>query len=285
MPLDVLIGYIAFDSVTTNATREQVYNFINRQTFNDTLKKIMRYWYKVTEWDCFRLKSYLNTEFYRYSRTGRSEILYPIIEKIREVSPTPFLDITLLWSHIIAHIKVTDTIAYFDTSVVIARNCYSVKAIVLDTIKGRILPSCSEYYGNYGRYNSKDLFPFQNPLPTQSCLVFDYCIDWGKGGIDSDDYIVDSTKFLLDSQGLPWIKAGREYIVFLETVGICTVDNGYFFEFLPLLGKNGSFSASMYPIENGFVIDETNEMGFGTIVPIDIFKSALRQRINEIKNF
>ena len=45
----------------------------------------------------------------------------------------------------------------------------------------------------------------------------------------------------------------------------------------------GSFS--MYPIENGNVIDEENALGFGTLVPVDVFKENIRNKINEIKNY
>jgi hypothetical protein len=41
----------------------------------------------------------------------------------------------------------------------------------------------------------------------------------------------------------------------------------------------------MYPIEDGNVIDEKNALGFGTSVPVNVFKQNIRNTINEIKNY
>lgn len=120
-------------------------------------------------------------------------------------------------------------------------------------------------------------------MPQQPCIVFDYCIDWLKGGWD-DEYIPDSSKFLLDEQSLPWIKTGKEYIVFLTTTIACHDTTGIYSLFLPL-GMNHSYSFPMLQIEDGKVIDAVNEFGFGYSVPVEKFKSALRQRISEIENY
>jgi len=41
----------------------------------------------------------------------------------------------------------------------------------------------------------------------------------------------------------------------------------------------------MFPIINGNVIDEENNLGLGAIVPVEDFKSLLRDKIHSIKNF
>jgi hypothetical protein len=46
-----------------------------------------------------------------------------------------------------------------------------------------------------------------------------------------------------------------------------------------------SATCNVYPIENGYVIDPVNELGFGESVEVNLFKNLLRQRINEIINF
>lgn len=144
MPLDVLIGYIAFDSVSTHGNRRQVFDFIHRQTYNDTLKTIMRYWYKMVDWDCLKFTSYRFARLYKEEKIQLSMIIEEVARQVQLNSPTPFLDITLLCSDVIAHIRVTDTI-YFHDEPAPAMDCYSVRAIILDTIKGRVLPACSGY--------------------------------------------------------------------------------------------------------------------------------------------
>jgi len=41
----------------------------------------------------------------------------------------------------------------------------------------------------------------------------------------------------------------------------------------------------MFPIINGYVFDEDNNLGFGEYVPVDEFKRLLREKIDESKNF
>lgn len=277
MPLDVLIGYIAFDSVSTHGNSRQVLDFIHRQTYNDTLKKIMRYWYKMVDWDCFRFESYIYARLYKEDKIATSMILREVSRQVKLNSPTRFLDITLLRSDVIAHIRVIDTTYYSNEDVGIAKDCYSVRAVILDTIKGRILPACNSYV----RISPKKRGTSLGPLP-QSCIAFNYCINWLKGGWE-DVYIPDTSRFLLDEQGLPWIKTGKEYIVFLRARIVCD-STGIYFSFLPI-GENFSYSFSMLPIEDGKVIDAVNEFGFGYSVPVDEFKFALRQKIFEIENY
>ena len=50
-------------------------------------------------------------------------------------------------------------------------------------------------------------------------------------------------------------------------------------------GDSRSASSGMYPIEDGIVIDESNDWGLGKNVPVNEFKAHLMKMIDNIKNF
>jgi hypothetical protein len=275
MPLDVLIGYIVMDSISTYGNNDEVMSFINRQTYNDTLRKIMRYWYKTVDYDPVKYQIY-SFQGCPHEYVIKNSIESKILNRIKLTSPKKFIDQTLIASYIIAHIRVTDTLKREDETAITAKTAYIVNCIVLDTIKGKVIPACKDLIVNFPAIlEKKPDDNLQNVLPG-SCLQFEYCIEWPRGG----DYNLD----MLDSDGKPWIKKDKEYIVFLETRIVCFTDNNIYYTLAPLR-LNDSFSGSMYPVNNGFVVDPYNEFGFGTSVPVEEFKDSLRQKINEIINY
>lgn len=275
MPLDVLIGYIAMDTVSTNGNNDEVMEFISRQTYNDTLRKIMRYWYKTVDYDPVKYQIY-SFQGCPHEYVIKNSIESKILHRIKLSSPQKFIDQTLIASHYIAHIKVTDTLMREDDTAITAKTAYIVNCVVLDTIKGNVIPKCKDLVVNFPAIlDKKPDDNLQNIYPG-SCLQFEYCLEWPRGG--------DYNLTLVDPDGLPWIKKDREYIIFLEIRIVCITDSNIFYTLAPLR-LNDSYSVSMYPVNNGFVVDPYNEFGFGTLVSVSEFKSALRQKINEIINY
>ncbi len=279
MPLDVLIGYIAMDSVSSNGNYKNLINFIARQTYNDTLRKIMRYWYKTKDYDPIKYQLYL-FQGCQNEHIIKSNIETMILNEMKKVSPQRFIDETLIASDIIAHIRVVDTVKREDTTAIIAKTSYIATCKILDTIKGKVIPECKDLTINFPAIlEKKNNNKFQNIAPG-SCIQFEYCLEWERGEKFSELY-------LIDTNGLPWIKKDKEYIVFLETRIVCvddSNDSNIYYTLFPLR-MNHSYSVSMYPINNGFVVDPYNEFGFGTLVPVSEFKNALRGKINEIINY
>lgn len=70
MPLNVMIGYLVLDSVSKNAKLNQVSEFLNRQTYNDTLKYLAKYLYSMLDYDPIRFFHYMH-----YSNPNRWDIL------------------------------------------------------------------------------------------------------------------------------------------------------------------------------------------------------------------
>ena len=93
---------------------------------------------------------------------------------------------------------------------------------------------------------------------------------------------------LVDEDGNTWVNPDREYIVFLCFMGIDASAHKRYYSLVPSYRYNhlADFShCNMYPIENGNVIDEGNILGFGEVVPVEVFKQHIRNKINEIKNY
>ena len=148
---------------------------------------------------------------------------------------------------------------------------------VLDTLKGRVFPSFNDaitYRGELGD-SSKSSY---TTLPDETDVVFSYTNFWPRC---TNRY---------NSIGYQWIKPEREYIVFLEFRGIDAIGSwdpvGSFHKcYYSLMPYQPENSCSMYPIEDGYVLDAKNALGFGEKVPVDIFKQNIRNKINEIKNY
>ena len=276
MPLDVLTGYRAMDSVSSNGNYENVMNFIGRQTYNDTLRKIMRYWYRIKDYDPIKYQIY-SFQGCPNEHIIKRSIETRILNEIKKVSPQRFIDETLIGSDIIAHIRVVDTVKREDPTAITAKTDYIATCEILDIIKGQVIPKCKDLIVNFPAIHEiKNNNEFQSVAPG-SCIQFEYCLEWPRGGNFSE-------LNLIDTNGLPWIKKDKEYIVFLETRIVCFDDSHIYYTLAPLR-MNNSYSVSMYPINNGFVVDPYNEFGFGTLVPVAEFKNALRGKINEIINY
>ncbi|MCE5305008.1 hypothetical protein LLG34_04860, partial [bacterium] len=89
---------------------------------------------------------------------------------------------------------------------------------------------------------------------------------------------------LTDTNGVTWLKPGKEYIVFLIPTLLCAnISSGMYIEIWPY----GSYSLSggMFPIENGIVYDEGNDFGLGQYVPVEIFKAKIREIILAITTY
>ncbi|MFP4528154.1 MAG: hypothetical protein ACLFQX_06365 [Candidatus Kapaibacterium sp.] len=281
MPYDVLLGYIALDSVCNYASRAAYKEFLSRQNYNDTLRYIMRYYYKVVDYDPIIFKQYLyQADIDSINPANvRSDI-----SKLIAHSPTPFIHKMLLNSFYIAHVRISDTIRTVDTNAMTCKNGIIVTAEVLDLIKGQRLPNCTDYNYPY-KYNEKsdrnDKASAYPSLP-DPCLQFYYCLEWHRG-VNPDDRVNMNDLKAVDSHGNPWVKKDKEYIVFLNLIFNCRHQGKYYLSAFP--STSVSETLSMYPIENGMVQDPGNEFGLGTSVPLATFKNALNSLINEIVTY
>lgn len=252
MSLDVFIGYLALDSLSKYAGYNEYNEFMNRQSYNDTLRTMMRYIYKTVEYNPSNFLCFMYHN--RYNSAPADEYFYGLIKNVLQESPSPILDASLIGSFFIAQIHVDSIYSYIDSLAQIAKNCRDVIASTNQIFKGT-LPS----------YNNN--LPIIDPT-----IQFTYANEWFLQGFESPT----DTLFELEN--------GKSYIVFLEYRYICRDSSHIYYEIFPIRCSK-SRTACMYPIVNGNVIDTYNELGFGTSVNINTFYTLLANRINEIKNY
>ena len=280
MPYEVLLGYVALDTVCYYGDLDEYSDFISRQEYNDTLKTLMKYYYYVVDWDPLK---FLRDRFYRDTAMKIRPFNIPedLNQKIKEKSDNSYLDYILCRTDIIADVLVTDTISWVDKSALsVGKYGATVKCRIIDPIKGKIIPEIF----NPQPLNIKNKMPEIQGEPTADSgktLIFDYCFGWPrKSGIEGEI----NHYYMRDSTGLPWVKKGQEYIVFLNLIVKCADYNTIVYYLRPN-GMSESSTGLLYPVENGIVYSPLDDFGFGTGLTVSEFKTALRNRIEQIKNF
>ena len=280
MPYDVLIGYIVIDSVCVNADLDTVNNFLAKQIYdNDTIKYLKKFWYVMTDYDPFIFNQVM---FYTGNKTYKTHpsILYKSCFDFLSSNCSKG-DLAIITSSIIAHIKVSDLKFVFDSNAVLNKEGYIVTGEILDTMKGRVFPSCKDFYHN--DLETESVF-LDHELP-ENCLQFEYCRGWTRGDNKDNSIFIEGRegKKLIDDNGQPYIKGGMEYIIFLKPVIACDEQNIFHYTIFP----NGLYSEmyNLFPVVDGVVIDPEDEFNFGTGLSVEEFKTSLRNRINSIINF
>jgi len=277
MPYQVLQGYIVADSIVRampSITRD--WNPIHELNINsDTVQYLYKYWYYMNDYDPVRFWWFLNRKYPEAKNKQRGlhadmrQKLY-VDQRFTYVVPSYILHI---YVNNVAWIDTSDTNHPDNSSVTIAY-CQ-----VLDTLKGKIFPSLDDaiFYNGKLENNSSGVGNNYSLNPLQTDIVFSYRNSWTRG--ENGRYI-----------GKHWIKPDSEYIVFLEFLGKDAVGSwdpvgSLHKQYYDLFPYPHTKSCSMYPIEDGYVLDEKNAMGFGTKVPVEVFKQNIREQIELIKNY
>ncbi len=284
MPYEVMLGYIVMDSVCKYGNGIMFDEFLNRQTYNDTIKKIMNFIYRMTDWDPYLFK---RTQYYDESQINGYYYLSPktivseLIEKAAILSSNYKLNKLLLESDYILHAFILDTITRQTLSAEILKDLAIVNYQVLDTIKGKRIPTCKNISLNQYRDSEEKK---DNLLESNNCSQFEFRLGWERKSEFSDVVVLgNSENSLVDSTGKIWTKKGQEYILCLQIIPLCRDNHKDYCVIYPKV--IASLTCTMYPIENGKVQDPGNEFGFGSSVEINLFKTTLRQKINEILNY
>lgn len=273
MPIDVIYGYIAIDSITYHSHPWLAYQYMLNQPFNDTLKKIFKHYYKMVDWDPIK---YEQTRLYTsINIRSAGHLLERYISRIiKQKADNPKLDYPLLTSSYILQIKASGIIGYFDSTAPKPIDaCYDIKCEVIDTIKGKVIPlkHFPETPGGIvpqGADKKMQYEPEKLPLP-DSAFVFGYCPGWAYG--------------LREPDKSPLIKLNQEYIVFIKSFIICEDSTHLYIDFSPAWPDYSSFL--ILKIQDGNVVDPSDSFGWGEIVPLTQWKELLRSRIQQILNY
>jgi hypothetical protein len=303
MPYDVLLGYIALDSIINWATTynetwgrvQQVRSFLERRkSFDDTLKKIVRSLYAMADYDPMLFEATLRS--FRWPQLPPHMIYGGIIEAVTRAWANDLgalhRDLVLLEADYIAHVKVVDTVHRsgkfeLDWTTLVVTTCQ-----VLDLIKGQVLPPCNPAFTHTApevQAGTKQLKTLSSSGP---CLQFTYVPNARLSGttdiIEPDDERLGHV-----------ITPGNEYIVMLTFPFMCrdTAGIGDYYELHPLAVElpcndewHFNVSITAYPITTdssgtAVVRMPKNEYGWGTEIPLTTFKQRLLDRIREIRNY
>ena len=141
MPYDVLIGYIALDSVRKHALLDDYRAFLNRQTYNDSIRTMLKHYYKIVDWVPMRFEAYKKTD--DYSTLDLSTIEEEFWNKYTMLTPSTG-DCLVATSYFIYHINIIDTSRFIDTTSQIYSRGLKCYCEILDILKGKVVNSfCS----------------------------------------------------------------------------------------------------------------------------------------------
>ncbi len=277
MPLNVLIGYIGFDSIARQSNVGALCQAVVNMPYNDTVRQALKFLYEMQNYNPVLFARYSNDSYSGQNISVADALSECIAQNLIDKSPMPYSDYAISFSSFIGHIRVADTFIICDSASSMPfpfNMAHIVNAEVIDVIKGNVMPECNDYYPS-----SENTKFIHNTNGTQSvasgaCIQFSYRDHWNypeANGINSA---------FIDSNGGRIISANRDYIVFLIMRSICKDDSHIYFDISPC-GFSRSFG--VYPIDNtGHIVDKDNEFGFGIGLTVEQFKAALHQRIYKL---
>jgi len=280
-PPAVTTAYLWFDEAMRLNTQAQVLGYIKKMTWNDTAKFIASNLYQIQDDDPMALDNWSGNWVKRGDpykcEPGRARNSF--VDEVKNLVGARTS--ILLKTDFIADVVVSDTVCAKDPTAYTATDMVLANTSIIDEIKGKNIPACVLYM----KASKKGPMPLSGPAhPTWthsvpadsgSCLEFAYSPEW-----PSDPNDDAGMTHLTDSVGGWWVKPGKEYIIFLQLIGIgLDSTSGYFTLFPGGFGTMGG----MYPVVSGIVIDPHDDFGFGaTGLAVADWKSRLRARINAI---
>lgn len=270
MPLDVLNGYIIFDSICRTASNNAVDSLYDIATYSDTSRKMLKYLYGMVDYNPMLFYSWEQTfAGSHHYKTGPVYLYDLFLNHVWKTYPDTGRSAVLGGSDLILHIRVIDTATRIDTNAVLARQSIVVRYQVIDTIKGKVLP-LTTWAGTIGSQKNK-----RGISSISNVGSFEYSPDWFRLPGYGDD--LPGNGHLVWFDGSPWIKTGKEYIVFLSMQQLWDGNANSYFTIWPLRG--GSTMGSMYPVNAGIVDDRSNDWGTGPAPSVAAFVAGIKSRI------
>lgn len=261
MPLNVLVGHIALDSLCTVKTHTEIETFFQTRTsWDDTLRYAAKYMLTLVDY---------NPVLLRLTRGGSASYnslvnVYRdyLVQLASGLSARRKLDEAILGSDYILVVDVTSVADGFDTSAAFAQSTRIVRFTVVDTILGHVLPGC------YSSGGSGATIP-------PGCNWFDI----------SREHV----GILLENAGLPSDSSaitsampgnGKQYLVFLRLSTLCQTSTSAYMTLMPLYpisAKSGIFEVTANAIS-----DPSNLFGAGTSPTLSVVTAAIRARLTTL---
>jgi len=276
IPYDIAFGYIVADGSAYNSPGYGVLNEIFGKIGwdSDTMAYILKYLYRLVDYDPIRFQNFLwRVPRPNYGETGATILgaLYSRLsgdKRIYYIAPFYILHVKV---NAIEFIDTVDKV--FNPNIIESETIVYCK--VLDTLKGQVLPDLNNAILSNGKNEfDKNVMQFM-AVPQKIDFVFSYNNRWSR--VPSPNYVP-----LLDEVNGTWIKSNKEYIIFVRPISMTGTNTTSYYSICPM---RIGLSYGMFPIDDGFVIDEGNSMEWGEKVPIDEFKKHIIEQINLIKNY
>lgn len=274
MPLDVLIGYIALDSICRNVEKEEFESRVRNMTL-DSLKYGLKYLQRIANYDRLLYGQYNRATYKREGyKIWPNEAYGLILEQFRQRTQLDRTDSLLLQAMYIYHVRPIDQIV-FTTPWVFAPDTarveiYCTKLEVLDVVVGDILPNSCR--------NLKHIVSSPQAL---GCIT----VSWSRR--HPEDTFDRHDSLFQESRGPGLLEIGKEYIALFEVhTGVLadTAGSGAESYDITIDYRIGRYAHETFilPIEQGIVIDQYNSFGLGEVMPVASFKDRLRRKLRDL---
>lgn len=259
MPLDCLIGYVAMDSIARTIGVFEAARYPENAIIPQ-LRIVSRYIYGMADYDPILLyrhflstmdSNFPNEKYRSYPANSFFPIILEIYKRQNQFGAEYGM---LIASSYVLHIRVLDVREGIDSTMFNGYyNNVNVACEVLETFKGQRLPeNC------YTPHNTKQDQTQPQPLGQSSCLIYSYT----------------------PKNGESTVKPGDEIVIFLN---LAILRDNWFG-----LRPEGGFDKTVrgcFVIQNGHVHDPDNVWGQGTNPTLSDFRTALLQKISEIRSW
>lgn len=266
-PLDVILGYIGLDSVTHYAGRSEAIDFVSRQSYNDTLKALLKYGYSMGDYDPIGFIRYLS-QYDTSTTISGNRLRDAVASTLRRTSSTPNEDVFLFCSAWIFKGVVNSVTTGIDSNSTRARAYYSIRFEVLDTIKGKVFPQTSCPDNQIRGKESAD----DRPQTETNCVT----LEIRENTIAS---ILSSNGDTLNAR-VP--EVGDTCIVFAEPIWLCGTSVSTYFFFTPTIGSGPVPYLGLYTIKNGSIRCPNGDFTGSTDVSVSEFLLSLEEHIGRI---
>jgi hypothetical protein len=274
MPSDVREGYVYFDSIvrSIDIPRGQLDALKAHFGYSDTLKKLLKYIYEMSDFDVQAYFQFLQDEprTSAYAMTSHNIVLQELLRKAAQVFPDSGVSASLCYVGAIVQVAVTDTSTIINSSMRSANLVGQVTCTIEDIVKGQNLPACPSP-ASAGKRGMKT-------TSIGDCLKFEYQLYW-QSQIHSPSFMYNPNTYYSTS-GSPWVQKGQEYIVCLDLRALGRDSTQLYTTLMP--GFGASTMIGIYPIVNGVVQDPQNDFRIGTNLSVADFKTRLRQKIHSL---
>jgi hypothetical protein len=273
MPFDVILAYIVADSVARSTTDQAAKSYLKNDISEEQLYLALKYCYEMVDDNPIRFSQWLGKGSEANYLSSLHSIRVGLCEQARSRLVDGNLLALLTYTDYILHVRVIAVESDSNTSALYARHANVVSAEILESIKGRISPLCA-----MERPQGVQETKFTQAIIPGSCILFDYRDEWKRCINDHNSDRIAG-----------WIDQDFEYIVFLSFLGVkgSNTDPAFAdYNNYTLCPIGGCFTSvfGMYPVVDGYVIDEHDDFGFGTGVSVEAWKNMLKAKIHSLTN-